>query len=404
MTLKRFTQLAEKIGTDRLCYVSINGEIAQAKLQFQNGYFYICQNIQEGMSCSNRLGYRFSYIVSCEDDAKHVESLKLRIKTNNRFLYGVEIECFFDQSKEDEVEEEVEKLGFDFGNDSSIHPDLRTQTRAEIRTQGGSTLEELEVLLKGFEKIARKYKIKVNSTCGLHVHVSNDMFLVNTTLEKVIKTWISVEDVLFATQPQSRLKSRYCIRKLKDFTVKGIPYLPKNKESLKSVLDNDRYQSLNLASLSQHGTIECRLHAGTTNIIKIINWIKLLTKVYEYSFYNYKAKEMKQIFNTPIDNKKIKKVWDLLKLEKEVQTFYNRRICKFTFTQLNSQLELVQNVFKLNPQKKLLIKKLKDHELRVKEIEKESDKIREQHQKSQDSLDRFESKVVKMLGKFGVEN
>lgn len=38
-------------------------KIDEAKLQFENDYLYICQNILKGSDCSNKLGYIYSFAI-----------------------------------------------------------------------------------------------------------------------------------------------------------------------------------------------------------------------------------------------------------------------------------------------------------------------------------------------------
>ncbi len=40
-----------------------NALITNAKIQIQDGNIFICQNIQNGNRCSNRLGYRYSWCI-----------------------------------------------------------------------------------------------------------------------------------------------------------------------------------------------------------------------------------------------------------------------------------------------------------------------------------------------------
>lgn len=97
---------------------------------------------------------------------------------------------------------------------------------------------------------------KVNKTCGLHVHF--DMRQVNWDQMSVFaERLIFAQDLLYAVNPASRKSSRYCFK-------------PQNLEDA-----NTHYSGINTSAYRSHNTLEVRIHSGTLNPNKIINWIKL---------------------------------------------------------------------------------------------------------------------------------
>lgn len=82
MTLKDFINQAEKIGAGNRVRTKIKDkEIEDAKLQYERGAWYICQNQKNGGSCRNKLGYKYSWIVVDDYEAGKIEYLEPYTKT-----------------------------------------------------------------------------------------------------------------------------------------------------------------------------------------------------------------------------------------------------------------------------------------------------------------------------------
>ena len=97
---------------------------------------------------------------------------------------------------------------------------------------------------------------KVNKSCGLHVHLDCRKYTEPEVIEQAKKFGYTL-DVLERLVPKSRRDNNYC--KLEVGTPSG-----------------DRYKAINLASYRERQTIEVRLHSGTTDFNKIINWARLM--------------------------------------------------------------------------------------------------------------------------------
>lgn len=273
------------------------------------------------------------------------------------YRFGVEIECIVPHENAAIFIDHLQNRGVNVGNDSSIQ-NQDGWHGLELRTPPHN-LPELEYLLVEMYSLCHLYNADINDSCGLHVHASHPDFDINTNLNRLLGLWVAIEDVMFATQPESRLNSKYCQRRLASHVIAGFPKLPKEKQHMVRELGrSDRYYALNFASLSQHGTIECRLHAGTTNTDKIINWIKLLTAIYDYALYNYNAREVNKIFLMPTSNEKIEKVWKMINLSPNLSTYFNNRIDKFLLTRLAQQQEKAKEILAYNkkvaPEKKMI--------------------------------------------------
>lgn len=124
---------------------------------------------------------------------------------------------------------------------------------------------ELTILFNskhGFEPLERLCKALldagcyVNKKCGLHVHLDAR----HMTPIKVRKVGNSIGHALPVLKwlvPESRHNNRYCELDVSD-------------------LRGERYYAVNLTAFRKYKTIEIRLHSGTINAPKIIQWVKLL--------------------------------------------------------------------------------------------------------------------------------
>ena len=268
------------------------------------------------------------------------------------FKYGVELETVINYDTRSELQSKLRALpGVELTGDGSIRCDDRNSQGMEIRI-GVLGYNALKRLLPRIERICEQYGVTVNQSTGVHVHMSNKRFMTKKYLTRIINLWIAIEDVLISTQPRSRFNNSYCKRSLSDFISKngnmGIPNTPREIKSWASGLN--RYFTLNLSALSLHGTLECRLHAGSTNAKKITNWVTLLTSVYEYALSaEYNPETVKQLFEMASDEAKIAKVFELLKIDTPIATYFNNRISKFLLPELATQQASAVECMKLKP-------------------------------------------------------
>jgi hypothetical protein len=196
-----------------------------------------------------------------------------------------------------------------------------------------------------------KYDVSVNRSCGLHLHVSNKRFSSQINLKKIVNTWLAIEDVLFSTQPASRLTNTYCHRVLGKFVNNALPELPRKKADLIASQRNiDRYTALNFNALHRHGTLEVRLHAGTTNKLKIRSWMELVRGFFNYCLMDYNSDDVAELMNLTINEEKVEKALKLFKLSRQTTEFYNSRIRTNLFQVLKRQQEAANNYKKLKPQ------------------------------------------------------
>ena len=164
-------------------------------------------------------------------------------------------------------------------NSNSIQGEIRTELRragvtlCSVKSDGslsGDGLIGAEVTLlldasKGFDKLYKVCKIlndlgaEVNSTCGLHVHLDHRRSS-KVQIKQVAQRFKMALPIMSKLVPKSRRSNTYCRL--------GV-----------SKLRGERYFAINLTSLEKHGTIEIRLHSGSTDARKIENWSRLLLAI-----------------------------------------------------------------------------------------------------------------------------
>ena len=261
------------------------------------------------------------------------------------FKFGVEIECSLPRESVSTVVEALEDLGNNVGSDGSIH-DLRVGYEGiELRTPPLGYNATTRLISKTC-KLLEDYNVNGNATCGLHVHCSNRKFLMAKYLKRIVHTWLAVEDVLTATQPQSRFNNNYCVRLLREFVRGTLDNLPHDKDLILRKIETEhqiahgsRYYALNLMALNAHKTLECRLHAYTANAQKINSWITVLRGLYNYAIEGYDPIVVDHLFKTPISMEKIEEVWTLFGIPDKVKAFYSHKITRNLFSLLASQQE-----------------------------------------------------------------
>ena len=268
----------------------------------------------------------------------------------SEYRFGVEIECFYPYKFDNEVRSGLAKLNCDPTCDGSIRPPDNC-TDIEIRTP---ILEEAEVVpfFIALEKLFKKYKVKANTSCGLHVHVSNNRFFKERNMKHINLTWLAIEDVLFTLQNKRRMYNEYCEQKMFDYIKQnGLRQFGKCKDDYNYNSSNLRLgdrDALNFNSMFEHGTIECRAHTGTTDVERILNWVYLLHKFYDYSLNNYNAKTIEQLFSIPCSSNKAGVVWKLLNLDKKRKAYFEKAVNSSIFEPLNRQREVSSTVQHLN--------------------------------------------------------
>jgi Putative amidoligase enzyme len=121
---------------------------------------------------------------------------------------------------------------------------------------------EFEAVMKKLcDCLSKNLEVAVDKTCGLHVHLD----MRTRQVEKCFNNLVLSQQFLYAMLPAQRRTSSYSI------PVKGAQY-----RKLGS-----RYHGINQQAYDKYKTLELRMHCGTTNEAKIVNWTKLLIAIVE---------------------------------------------------------------------------------------------------------------------------
>lgn len=109
----------------------------------------------------------------------------------------------------------------------------------------------------------------VNKTCGLHVHLDMRQRNKNRSFYNLARS----QSLLYSMVPKTRRAGDWC--KWSDSV------------SIKEALSehNGRYYGINVVSLSEHSTLEIRIHSGTINPEKIMNWCRLLVSIVDAPYF-----------------------------------------------------------------------------------------------------------------------
>ena len=209
--------------------------------------------------------------------SRKAESFKFPV----RRLVGVEVECLFPY------------------NDALDTPNFWTSTSdGSISSEEGYDCVEMvsypasgDLLLESIDNLMRwssDVGAIVNRSCGLHVHF-NSLDLTARQVAHVGIVYRYFEEILKGMMPNSRQSSNWC----KDFPIpkKQLRHITDESELIEMYYDymdshpsadkyNDaRYCGLNVHSRYYHGSLEFRLHSGTINKTKILNWIQILNRI-----------------------------------------------------------------------------------------------------------------------------
>lgn len=219
--------------------------------------------------------------------------------TNKSNHVGVEIEFVLHESKDETLRNQLVEQNLHYnvhlGHDGSVEdkefvPKYEMRSRYNIFSGNNSmqnvmvnshercegrelriiaTEEEAPGIIDSVCLILQNLGAKVNTTCGLHVHL--DMRNRNKTV--AFDRLFNGQSILFKLVDETRRKNKYC-KMLRKKTLQ-----PKTK-----------YYGLNKMALKEHGTIEVRMHQGSINPVQIRMWVALLSKIVDTDIGNKKFK------------------------------------------------------------------------------------------------------------------
>lgn len=234
--------------------------------------------------------------------------------------FGVEIEaynCPMGTLAEALREEGIQVAVESYNHNTRNHWKLVTDSSLT----GGQTFELVSPVLEGQRGLQELKKVcwvldacnvKVNSTCGLHIHFDAANFTLQTW-KNIAISYKRIESVIDRFMPQSRRNNRYC-RSLQTITEQSINNATSIEQLQSGAFQGTRYFKVNPQSYSRHKTIEFRQHSGSINFEKISNWILFLNGLVTF------ASEQSLTSGTALNN--------LPFLDNELKSFFRLRTKK----------------------------------------------------------------------------
>ncbi len=231
---------------------------------------------------------------------------------STRFYYtfGVEIECvhaernaLVEAGRTNGVEIHSEGYNhrdnstyFKIVSDASVHGEDPNEVVSPVLKGNVNGLSMLKKAINSLDAVGAK----VNSTCGLHVHIGADK-LTGEQYVNVFKNYQKLERLIDSFMAPSRRNNCQWAMSLqgKDFS------RCHNNDDVRRLLGT-RYMKVNPESYTRHHTIEFRQHQGSTNFEKISMWVKFCAKLVGWSRNNIFVDQVTSIEDVPFLNKEEK--------------------------------------------------------------------------------------------------
>lgn len=230
---------------------------------------YISYTLENGVFAPGQLSH-----LSKEIKSREIFNAK-KPRTMERHV-AVEIECFGPISRTDlGIELANAGLGkyIELKSDGSISPGEGRSHAYELAVLAPASVFG-EVITKTCEILSQE-DCRVNKSCGLHVHLDTR----GLNAGRMFSNLVSAQSMLYKMQPISRRDNRFCE-----------PTPSKNLDV--EIRKGKRYLGINPMSYRRHNTIEVRLHSGTVDAKKILNFVRLLELI------AYNVKEVKRAAST----------------------------------------------------------------------------------------------------------
>lgn len=194
--------------------------------------------------------------------------------------------------------------------DGSIRPQTGLQRAAssEYKVEMVSPIcryEDIEDIQSIVRKLRKDGHAKVNSSCGIHIHVDASVHDARS-LRNITNIMYSKEDLIYkALKVNVARENRYCKKVDQAFIDKLNQKKPKDISRVEEIwynrntwrsqehYDDSRYHALNLHSVFSKGTIEFRLFNGTLHAGEIKSYIQFCLAVSHQALTQKKASRIK---------------------------------------------------------------------------------------------------------------
>ncbi len=255
-------------------------------------------------------------------------SAKFKLCKSKR-KYGVEIEAIL---RDEEMHLPVDEVGaWSKQHDGSLG-DWGMEFASPI-LQGDDGFNEIAI----FTQKLLDWNYFVDKRCGLHVHIDGrDLDFQN--IKKLLKIAVAFEPVIYAMLPESRFsgsysvplnrfpKSRFRFKVKDEMDLKRLWYGRRNaRVDTKSKFDNSRYFGVNIHSWFFRRSVEFRYHSGTTNPLKITNFIVICQAIVDES----KRQRDFRFSEFASFKEQFEAFCVLLKFRTKIRNYIEQRILKF---------------------------------------------------------------------------
>jgi hypothetical protein len=211
---------------------------------------------------------------------------------------GLEIECGWDsgqRGKGKALEAVVRKWKGSMQHDGSISVGGVEREVTTAPARGTALYDQVTQVCSRLADL----HAKVDTSCGLHVHVDAKNLTWSQILG-VVRVYTHVESALYSMVPDSRRGhySKPWGSSLLDAEVFDAPTVKEREERLGAAMYGSlaeydrmkegpykheaRYHGLNLNAILLYGTLEFRLHSGTVDREKILNWAAICSAIVEW--------------------------------------------------------------------------------------------------------------------------
>lgn len=267
---------------------------------------------------------RYAYLAGVRAEGQTV------VNTNRQF--GVEIEFY--NVRPSVVIQALAEVGIDCEYEGYNHHTrphwkiVRDGSVTSRNTGQGSGLEMVSPILSGTEGLRKLETVltimarvgaKVNSTCGLHVHI-DQAGLTGKERRNYFLAYVQNQRVFDRLVSPSRRGFRNTYTRAYD--AQEVPqYAEWVEEGQTDFYSNARYHNINVTSYGKYGTFEVRHHQGTLNARKVINWVKLNLSLHTWS------KTVSED-SVPAEFASVEEMLTTVGVDDDVKTFWLRREAK----------------------------------------------------------------------------
>lgn len=209
-----------------------------------------------------------------------------------RRKFGVEIEAY--NCTKHKLIRELQEIGIAVREEGYNH---ETRDHWKLTTDGSlngsNTFELVSPILEGengleeLEKVCwvlELCNVKINESCGLHVHMNATDFDI-ATWQNLLLSYKHAENEIDSFMPASRRNNHFCrsLRGISDESIKAARTVEQLQRLFPTTNGTRRYQKVNLEAYSRHKTVEFRQHSGTINFTKIENWVRFLDRMVTFA-------------------------------------------------------------------------------------------------------------------------